>query len=97
MGREYIIRDPYASAPDGALLCAGALPKHSVVRIMQGDRTSLLESAHLAAADALAALEGKPPVAAFIFSCVTRVAYLGSAITEELALIRSVIGQETPL
>ena len=97
VGGEYIIRDPYAVRPDGALLCAGALPQYAVVRIMEGNHESLIASAREAAADALAALAGAQPQLALVFSCVTRLNHLGEAVSEELQAIREVIGLDTPL
>jgi hypothetical protein len=97
MGREYIIRDPYASGPNGSLHLAGQLPKHAVVRIMKGDRESLLNSARQAAEDAMAGLGGKPPLFALVFDCITRVNYLGEAASVEIETIQQVLGPETPV
>jgi hypothetical protein len=97
MGREYIIRDPYAAGPNGSLYCAGSLPHHAVVRIMKGDQESLLASAHAAAVEAMSALEGQKPAAVFVFSCVTRLAYLGDAAAEELRIIQRVVGPAIPI
>jgi len=97
MGREYIVRDPLGAGPDGALECGGLIPEHAVVRIMAGDRETLIRSAGEAAAEAMRSLSGQRPLLALVFSCVSRLAYLGAAAQEELAAIRGVIGLETPL
>jgi hypothetical protein len=97
MGREYIVRDPYAARPDGALLCGGVIPEHAVVRIMAGNRETLIQSAREAAMEAMQPLGGRQPLLAFVFSCVTRLNYLGPAAQEEVAVIREVVGSETPL
>ena len=97
LGREYIVRDPYGARPDGALACAGLLPEHAVVRIMVGNRATLIQSAREAAVEAVQPLEGRRPLLALVFSCVSRLAYLGPAAQEEIAAIREVVGSETPL
>jgi hypothetical protein len=97
MGREYIVRDPYAAQPDGAILCAGVIPEHAVVRIMAGNRETMIQSAREAAVEAMRPLAGRQPLLAFVFSCVTRLNYLGPAAQEEVAVIREVVGSETPL
>jgi len=96
MGREYIVRDPFGARPDGALECAGTIPEHAVVRIMGGSQEMLVQAAGRAAADAMGPLGDRRPLLALVFSCVSRLAYLGPAAQEEVAAIREVVGPETP-
>ncbi len=93
---EYIIRDPYAVGPDGSLLCAGMIPEKTQLRIMTGDRGTLVRAARQAAADASQQLKGRRPLLVMVFSCVSRLAYLGPTAPVEITTIRSVIGPSTP-
>jgi hypothetical protein len=95
--QEYIVRDPYAATPDGALLCAGMLPEGAQVQIMIGDRSTLVRSAREAAAEAMRSLKGRQPLLALAFSCVSRLSYLGPTAPVEIASLRAVIGSSTPL
>ncbi len=97
MGREYIIRDPFSARPDGALECAGLVPEYAVVRIMAGSRETLVRSARESAVEAIQLLEGRRALLALVFSCVSRLAYLGPAAQEEVVAIREAVGPETPL
>jgi hypothetical protein len=97
MGREYIIRDPYHARPDGTLDCAGPVPENAVVRIMDGDRKTMIQAAREAALEAMQLLKGRRPLLALISDCISRLEYLGDAAQEEVAVIREVIGAETPL
>jgi len=97
MGREYIVRDPFGARPDGVLECAGLIPEHAVVRIMVGNQETMLQAAGEAAVEAMQPLGGRRPLLALVFSCVSRLGYLGPAAQQEVALIREVVGSETPL
>jgi hypothetical protein len=97
MGREYIVRDPLQARPDGSLEFGGPIPENAVVRIMKGDRKTLIQSAKESAMEAMYLLKGRRPLLALVFSCITRLNYLGEAAQEEVAVIREVVGAETPL
>jgi hypothetical protein len=97
MGREYIVRDPLQARPDGSLEFGGPIPENAVVRIMNGDRKTLIQSAKESAMEAMYLLKGRRPLLALVFSCITRLNYLGEAAQEEVAVIREVVGAETPL
>jgi hypothetical protein len=97
VGREYMVRDPISAQSDGALVFGSSVPEYVATRIMTGDRETVLEAAREAAVDAMHVLEGKRPLLALVFSCVTRLVYLGPAAQEEIAIIREVIGAETPM
>jgi len=92
-----MVRDPISAQSDGALVFGSSVPEYVATRIMTGDRETVLEAAREAAVDAMHVLEGKRPLLALVFSCVTRLVYLGPAAQEEIAIIREVIGAETPM
>lgn len=94
---EFLIRLPLSANLDGSIECAGTLPEHAVVQIMDGNSESLLEAAEMAACHAIAALNGRSVAAAIVIDCVTRPPLLGAAAATEVQHIRDVIGHETPL
>jgi hypothetical protein len=64
---------------------------------MTGSRETLLQAARQAATEAMQSLAGQRPLFAFVFSCVSRLGYLGLSAQDEVATIREVIGSEAPL
>lgn len=97
IGGEYVIRDPYAVSTDGALLCAGAIPERSVVRLMEGDPDALRAAAEQAARAATTALGGAPPALALVCSCVSRLNYLGDRAVDEVRAVQASLGEDVPL
>jgi hypothetical protein len=96
IGHEYVIRDPFQAGPRGELYCAGVIPRRAVVQIMEGNKETLIEAAQQSAQQAVAPLGGKPPLMGLVFSCVSRLGYLGPAAQDEVATIRETLGAETP-
>jgi len=93
---EYVIRDPYAVSPDGALLRAGAIPERAVVRLMTGTAESLHQAAEGAARLARDALDGASPALALVCSCVSRLNYLGPRADDEIRALQSHLGEYVP-
>ena len=75
----------------------GLILEQAVVRIMTGSRETLRWSAREAALEAMQPLRGRRPPMALVFSCVSRLAYLGPGAQEEVAAIREEIGSSTLL
>jgi hypothetical protein len=96
IGHEYIIRDPFGAGPRGELFCAGVIPRRAVVQIMEGDKETLIEAAQQSAQQAIAPLQREAPLAGVVFSCVSRLGYLGPAAQDEVATIRETLGVKTP-
>lgn len=97
MGGEYIIRDPLKAHPDGSLECVAAVPENAVVRIMNGDKETLLEAAKQAAQESMRPLEGKKPALTIIFDCVSRLLLLGEDARGEIDAVRAIVGVDTPV
>jgi hypothetical protein len=83
-GEGYRLRVPLAIQDDGSVLCAAAVPEGSVVHIMKTSAQSAVQAARQAATDALRALGGHPPAAAFVFDCVASRLRLGREFENEL-------------
>lgn len=68
-----------------SLVCIANLPQGGLAWIMEGDDDSVLEATNGACSDALAALDGQPPIGLLAFDCIARRGVLGSAgIKEEI-------------
>jgi hypothetical protein len=98
--QDYVLRSPFQPGPQGEIYCCSDLPLDGVLRIMVGDRHSLLEAARAAGAEARTGLRGYPPAAALVFACVSRDLVLGGAPdvpSAELAAIRDGLQSDVPL
>jgi hypothetical protein len=60
-----------------SLSCIAEVPQGALVWIMEGDARSVLEATHAAGGDALAALDGRPPLGMIAFDCIARRGVLG--------------------
>ncbi|GAB3770761.1 FIST N-terminal domain-containing protein [Ramlibacter monticola] len=83
-GDGYRLRAPLAVQDDGAILCAAALSEGSVVHVMKTTAASTVLAARQATSEALRALAGARPAAAFVFGCVATRLRMGSAFGDEL-------------
>lgn len=93
----YLIRDPISVNEQGAITCAAEIPEGSEVFLMIGSREEAIEAANDAAHKALSQLQGKSPKAAILFNCIARKKLFMQKKEEEIAVIRSVLGQSVPL
>jgi hypothetical protein len=60
-----------------SLGCIAEVPQGSLAWLMEGDDASVLEATDAACADALAALDGNPPLGLLAFDCIARRGVLG--------------------
>jgi hypothetical protein len=76
-----------------SLSCIAEVPQGALVWIMEGDAGSVLEATDAAGGDALAALDGRPPLGMIAFDCIARRGVLGDegiqAEIDRLATIAS--------
>jgi hypothetical protein len=71
-----------------SLLSIAEVPSGGLVWTMEGDADSVLEATDGACEDALAALDGKPPLGMIAFDCIARRGVLGSSgIEDEISRI----------
>jgi len=66
-----------ADLAEGSLNCIAAIPQGSMVRIMEGDISSVLQATNTACEQALAGLGERPPVGLMAFDCIARKGVLG--------------------
>jgi hypothetical protein len=85
-----------ADFPQGALVCVAEVPQGGLVWMMEGDADSVLEATDAACEDALASLDGHPPVGLLAFDCIARRGVLGEGMKDEIGRIAKK-GGEAPV
>jgi hypothetical protein len=77
-----------ANFEDRSLVCIAGVPQGGLAWFMEGDDSSVLAATDAACADALAPLNGKPPVGFLAFDCIARRGVLGDeGIKQEVSRI----------
>ncbi len=89
-GEEDVVRDPVARTPEGALLCVGEVPEHSVVHILKGEPDSLIAAAERAGRESATAVAGLPAFC-LVADCISRTLFLGEQFDEELRAVARAI------
>lgn len=92
---RYVLRSPISVDDGGQIQCCSDLPQDGVVRVMAGDRETMLGAAREAARQALEQVGNAKPVAALVTSCVSRDFVLGPGApgpSAEAAAITEVLG-----
>jgi hypothetical protein len=83
-----------ADFDERSLGCIAEVPQGNLAWFMEGDGDSVLAATRAACSDALAALDGHPPVGLFAFDCIARRGVLGDAgIRTEIDLVASSAGE----
>ncbi len=93
-GVDYIIRDPLTVNKEGALVCIGEVEENTLINIMKGDQTSLLQAAKDAANECLS--KAQNPKNGIIIDCISRVLYLEDNFKTELENISNTIHEKYP-
>lgn len=94
---EYLLRNPVTISDEGALICAAEVPQGEEIRLMMGNKDSVLDAAHHAAQTALKNLYGTKAKIVFVFSSISRDKLLGRGKQAEINLVRQVFGSHTPV
>ncbi|MCX5657911.1 MAG: FIST C-terminal domain-containing protein [Candidatus Omnitrophica bacterium] len=94
---EYLLRNPVTISDEGALICAAEVPEGEEIRLMMGNKDSVLDAAHHAAQTALKNLYGTRAKIVFVFSSISRDKLLGRGKQTEINLVRQVFGSHTPV
>jgi hypothetical protein len=76
-GEEHVRFIGEANFEDRSLGCIAAVPQGALAWIMEGDEESVLQATDRACADALDALEARPPLGMLAFDCIARRGVLG--------------------
>jgi methyl-accepting chemotaxis protein len=83
-------RAPLSVTADGALHCAGAIPRGSMVSILDGEPTRMIAAARAAAHQAHAQLNGAKAAGILLFDCVCRGMILKEVFNREVEAVRSI-------
>jgi len=94
---EFIIRNALKVTKEGALICAGEIPRGSEIHVMMGSKETALKAAKKAAEMALEGLYRAKPKLVFIFDSVSRQRLFGRGAEKEIAIVKNIFGQETPI
>ncbi|MBU1043221.1 MAG: FIST C-terminal domain-containing protein [Candidatus Omnitrophica bacterium] len=94
---ECIIRNAMKVDADGALICAGEVPKGSEIRVMMGSKETALKAAQKAAEIALGGLRRKKASIVFVFDSVSRERLFGLKAKEEIEVVQKIFGPDTPI
>ena len=95
--KEYLLRSIISIESDGSLVFRGEIPQGSSVRLMISSKEACLSSASSAAKTALKNTGGKKIKFALIFNSLSRNVILGRQATQEIKLIRDILGEDVPL
>ena len=85
-------RAPLSVGADLSLTCAAEIPKGSMVSILDGDPTLMVDAARAAAEEAKQHLDGKKAAGVLLFDCVCRGMILKDGFHREIEAVRSVFG-----
>ena len=97
-GEDYVLRSPLAVGDVGEIRCCADLPVDGIVRVMQGDVSSLLTATREAGAVAAGQLRGRRPGLALVFSCVSRdVVHSTENPSLEIDAVRDGVGLDVPV
>ena len=92
-GEEHVRFVEGANFDDGSIGFVAEVPQGSLAWFMEGDEASVLEATSDACADALAALNGRPPLGLIAFDCVARRGVLGDVgISTEVSQVAECAG-----
>lgn len=91
-GKEYKVRVPLSTNPDGSINFACSIFKGSVMRIMESPKEAQIASAKKAAEIALTGARGMKLAGAIVFDCVCRAIILGDEFYKGVDAIKGVIG-----
>jgi methyl-accepting chemotaxis protein len=77
---------------DGSLVCAAEIPRGSMVSILDGEPSSMISAAKLAAEEARERLQGRRAAGVLLFDCVCRGMILRDQFHREVEAVKSVFG-----
>lgn len=89
---RYKLRVPLAKAEDGSLFCAAEVPDGALVRIMEAEKTSIIQSGGKAVELAKRGCEDERIAGALVFECVATRLKLGAQFRQEVESMTQSLG-----
>lgn len=86
-GGELVVRDPLMMNAEGELVCVGEVPAGCRIRLLNGDRETLISAAGEAREQANAASGAAEASDSLLFDCISRVLFLGDSLGREIAAV----------
>jgi hypothetical protein len=96
-GTPYVLRHPVQILNDGSLVCQSEVPRGSNAHLMIGKKDALRQAVIDAASDIRDQLLNKPPKILLVFSSIARYKVLGRGVSQDLHLIKEILGLTTPV
>jgi hypothetical protein len=94
---EYLLRNPISVSEAGALICAAEVPQGEEIRLMMGNKDSVLSAVSASAQTALRHLYGARAKIVFVFSSISRDKLLGRYKISEINIVRETFGTSVPV
>ncbi|MCM8778584.1 MAG: FIST C-terminal domain-containing protein [Candidatus Omnitrophica bacterium] len=94
---EYLLRNPTTITEEGALVCGAEIPEGEEVRLMIGNKETLIEAASHAALTALKNLQGAKAKLVVTFSSISRNKLLGRYTDNEIDAVQEIFGKGVPI
>lgn len=94
---EYLLRNPISISEDGAIVCGAEVPEGQEIRLMMGNKESVLEAVSHASSTCLKNLYGARAKIVFAFSSISRDKLLGRHKQLEINMVREVFGKTVPI
>lgn len=91
---RFMIRVPLSVADDGSIVCGAELIEGSKISLMIGTLSSALSAAESTTTELSEATAHVSPRLVFVSNCVARKVLYGERLTEEIDMIRRVVGME---
>lgn len=95
--KEYLLRNIHSIENDGSLVFHANVPEDSIIRLMIGTKESCLSATQQAAKEVIGGLAEKKISFALVFDSVSRYSLLGREAAKELEIIKTVLGNDTPI
>ncbi|MEM8908581.1 MAG: FIST C-terminal domain-containing protein, partial [Bacteroidota bacterium] len=87
---EDIVRDPIAVGENGALICVGEVPENTVLYILKGANSALINAAQMATQECMEQVE-EPVEHTLVVDCISRTLFLQEDFSKELQQINQVL------
>lgn len=94
---EYLLRNPLTVTEEGALVCGAEIPEGEEVRLMIGNKDTVLEAVSQAGLTALKNLYGAKVKIVIAFSSISRNKLLGRYKDNEIEVLKKIFGENVPI